>query len=252
MASSPAGKRVPPSPCPSALYSEQPRHRVRYHGKPLSVYSAQISESIEGGRISLRKEEKDGTHTYIFPSNCYRNLGSKAFLSHTPLPCFTSSFGPLCRDHLMAQNLSKLSNLQIKQVNTWKELDSDSTRPAGTVTILESDLKATSLRLGDDCPPSHVILLSANHDASQAQSRPTSKAVGVVPTEVCWRNIFIPPSSSCHTTSKSLLHSHSRTALFLVSGEASSKDVINVLRHLQKLKEIRTSTGEKAYVCLTA
>jgi hypothetical protein len=39
---------------------------------------------------------------------------------------------------------------------------------------------------------------------------------------------------------------------FLVPGEASSKDVINVLRHLQKLKEIRTASGEKAYVCLTA
>ena len=175
MASSPAGKRVPPSPRPSALYSEQPRHRVRYHGKPLSVFPAQISESIEGGKISLRKEEKDGTHTYIFPSNCYRNLASKAFLSHTPLPCFTSSFGPLCRDHLMAQNLSKLSNSQIKQVNTWKELDSDSTRPAGTVTILESDLKATSLRLGDDCPQSHVILLSANHDASKHNLRQPQK-----------------------------------------------------------------------------
>jgi hypothetical protein len=56
----------------------------------------------------------------------------------------------------MAQNLSKLSNLQIKQVNTWKEMDSDSTRPAGTVTILESDLKGTSLRLGDDPTPPHA------------------------------------------------------------------------------------------------
>jgi hypothetical protein len=55
-----------------------------------------------------------------------------------------------------------------------------------------------------------------------------------------------------HVVTQQKSHSHSRMPPFLVPGEASSKDVINVLRHLQKLKEIRTAAGEKAYVCLTA
>lgn len=106
------------------------------------------------------------------------------------------------RDHLMAQHLSKLSNVQVKQVNAWKELDNEPTRAPGTITVLESDLKATSLRLGR--PP-------------------------LLPCPAGWMDAdpFLLP----------------------FPGEASSKDVINVLRHLQKLKEIRAPSGEKAYVC---
>jgi hypothetical protein len=37
--------------------------------------------------------------------------------------------------------------------------------------------------------------------------------------------------------------------LYCRVGEASSKDIINVLKHLQRIREMRGPSGEKAFVC---